>query len=55
MTQNELMLVVRKAPKKIKRKLYAYLAYDLYQKKNNKERMRAYRLALKLKNAKLNK
>lgn len=49
MTQDEILLVVRKAPKKIKRKLYAYLAYDLYQKKNNKERMQKYRAKLALK------
>ena len=32
MTQQELELIVRKAPKKTKRRLYAILAYDLFQK-----------------------
>ena len=49
MTQQELELIVRKAPKKTKRRLYAILAYDLFQKHKIKERMRIYRAKLSTK------
>lgn len=47
MTPKELELIVRKAPKKTKRRLYAILAYDLFQKHKIKERMRKFRAKLK--------
>lgn len=46
MTPKELEQIVRKAPKKVKRRLYAILAYDLYQKHTIKDRMRIYRAKL---------
>lgn len=48
MTPKELEQIVRKAPKKVKRRLYAILAYDLYQKYTIKDRMRKLRERRKL-------
>lgn len=49
MTPKELEQIIRKAPKKVKRRLYAILAYDLYQKHTIKARMRIYRAKLSTK------
>lgn len=55
MTPKELEQIVRKAPKKIKKKLYAILSYDLYYKKMQKERMRVWRAKKKLSTIALDK
>jgi len=48
MTPKELEQIVRKAPKKIKRRLHAILQYDLYYKKIQTERMRVWRAKKKI-------